>query len=671
MATGRGAYWRELLGKMVTWRRSEEAPANVSFSGNDAVDRHDNLRNRAESHNVELPTGETGLSDEKTGEDVGSEQIDNIAAEPASMCPHFLRAGWGTKVPYKKDSNVDQEAYSKLFDANGYYKLIGKKRVENNSNERSADSYTREEEKAEASHCSSKRKTVDMETFTQPVDVHDTTLLDSRDEIGGSGDNKEIKNSNKEKEDGGDGRGHETGAEEGPEQLDHSDESMTEDEEGSEQDSDEMMKDDDESDGRATHSDVSEYSDASEQDDEPSEKAERGIVKNWALLNFSSMSDKETTSFYCKLIRMCMRIGMEFFNIPTRLRHVKSHFPTDVEKALWAMDFALASIFYEPEVEGNPIGLLIVILPDCTCSHAKVKEICKSIGVVYQCFSSQDATTPNKDYLMKVAFEINEKVMQRLHKGVPQPIVPPIPFVSEAPTIIFGADISRSTPGEGSISIASVAATMHWPGMNKYKAVVSCQPYTELFIKNLVNNKEKQNGGLVNELLLAFHQNTNQWAQRIIFFRNDGIEGQLGDTFGREINAIEEACSSLEMGRVPITFVVAAQRPSHEAQGSGEMVDRSELDGRVIFEFSYSCPSEGTPTRYCVLHDENQFTPDQLLSLCINLCTPRIRWNYPRLSMVPPAYLAQLAASSARKYVESKHGSEWNTSIILPKIKFP
>ncbi|TVU28953.1 hypothetical protein EJB05_20492 [Eragrostis curvula] len=541
MATGRGAYWRELLGKMVTWRRSEEAPANVSFSGNDAVDRHDNLRNRAEAHNVELPTGETGLSDEKTGEDVGSEQIDNIAAEPASekhaveegstsiqligppppfeafllpgMRPHFLRAGWGTKVPYKKDSNVDQEAYSKLFDANGYYKLIGKKRVENNSNERSADSYTREEEKAEASHCSSKRKTVDMETFTQPVDVHDTTLLDSRDEIGGSGDNKEIKNSNKEKEDGGDGRGHETGAEEGPEQLDHSDESMTEDEEGSEQDSDEMMKDDDESDGRATHSDVSEYSDAREQDDEPSEKAERGIVKNWALLNFSSMSDKETTSFYCKLIRMCMRIGM-------------------------------------------------------------------------------DATTPNKDYLMKVAFEINEKVMQRLHKGVPQPIVPPIPFVSEAPTIIFGADISRSTPGEGSISIASVAATMHWPGMNKYKAVVSCQPYTELFIKNLVNNKEKQNGGLVNELLLAFHQNTNQWAQRIIFFRNDGIEGQLGDTFCREINAIEEACSSLEMGRVPITFVVAAQRPSHEAQGSGEMVDRSELDGRVIFEFSYSCPSE-------------------------------------------------------------------------------
>jgi hypothetical protein len=45
--------------------------------------------------------------------------------------------------------------------------------------------------------------------------------------------------------------------------------------------------------------------------------------------------------------------------------HVKFHCPNDNEKALWVTDFKLSKPFTEPGVEGNPIGLLIVILPEC------------------------------------------------------------------------------------------------------------------------------------------------------------------------------------------------------------------------------------------------------------------------------------------------------------------
>ncbi|TVU08361.1 hypothetical protein EJB05_41764 [Eragrostis curvula] len=48
-------------------------------------------------------------------------------------CVLLLKAGWGTKVAYKKPSNVSWDDYSKLFDANGYYKLIKGKPEEDRS----------------------------------------------------------------------------------------------------------------------------------------------------------------------------------------------------------------------------------------------------------------------------------------------------------------------------------------------------------------------------------------------------------------------------------------------------------------------------------------------------------------------------------------------------------
>ncbi|TVU28918.1 hypothetical protein EJB05_20456 [Eragrostis curvula] len=630
MATGRGASWRGLLGKMVGHQtmsssRSAEAPTDFSFSGEDAVDRH--VKGAARSRSEELPAGEAG--EEEDAMEKGSTSVQLIGPPPpfeAFLLPGtrvpLLQFGWGTKVPYKRDNKVDEETYSKLFDKNGYYKLIGK-RVESNNNEKSAASCI--------------RSTVDLKAFGQLFEVHDTTLLHSSES--------------------------ETGEEEGSEKLDDSG------------DSDDQTSDHYVSDGCETSED-----DETEQiveDADPSEEVKRGIVKNWALVNFSGLSDKETTSFCCKLIRMCVRMGMEFFPVATRMDHVMPECPTDVEKALWAMDFKLSRIFYDPEVEGNPIGLLIIILPECTCSHAKVEETCRSIGVVYQCFSAQDARALTNDSLMDAAVEINDKVLKRLHTGVPRPIITPIPFLSEAPTIIFGADISRSTPGEGLTSTASVVATMHWPGVNKYRALASHQPHAELVIKDLINDQEKGSWDLVSELLLTFSKNTNQQAKRIIFFRNVGSEGQLYHICCSEIKAIEEACTRSGMGHVPITFVIVAQTPSHEAQGKGEMIDSEHIPhGSELghcMNFSYSCPKEGisSSTHYYVLHDENDFTTDQLKSLCIHLCTPRFLWNYPQISMVTPAYLAQLAASIARKYVESKHGSGSKIPIRLPEIKFP
>jgi len=80
------------------------------------------------------------------------------------------------------------------------------------------------------------------------------------------------------------------------------------------------------------------------------------------------------------------------------------------------------------------------------------------------------------------------------------------PFVSEAPTILFGADISHCAPEEGSRSVASVVASLDWPKVSKYEARVASQPHHEVIIRNLFNRY----GGMVSKLLLSFYSTTKK-----------------------------------------------------------------------------------------------------------------------------------------------------------------
>ncbi|KAF5931264.1 hypothetical protein HYC85_032137 [Camellia sinensis] len=55
-----------------------------------------------------------------------------------------------------------------------------------------------------------------------------------------------------------------------------------------------------------------------------------------------------------------------------------------------------------------------------------------------------------------------------------------IPFVTDRPTIIFGADVTHSQPGDdASPSIAAVVASMDWPEVTKYRGLVSAQGHKE------------------------------------------------------------------------------------------------------------------------------------------------------------------------------------------------
>lgn len=406
-----------------------------------------------------------------------------------------------------------------------------------------------------------------------------------------------------------------------------------------------------------------------------------GTIDKWACITFSRMRPEEVHRFCCDLVQMCNATGMSF--CPRPVLDIRTATPNNIENALRDVYRRTAEI-----EKGKPLQLLIVILPEVSGSYGKIKKVCETdLGIVSQCCLPRHASRPNKQYLENVALKINVKAGGRNTVLDRAFVRNGIPFVSEVPTIIFGADVTHPPPGEDSASsIAAVVASMDWPEITKYRGLVSAQPHRQEIIEDLFSViKDPQrgitvNGGMIRELLIAFRRRTGRRPERIIFYRDGVSEGQFSHVLLHEMDAIRKACASLEEGYLPpVTFVVVQKRHHTrlfpEVHGRREMTDKSGniLPGTVVdlmichpteFDF-YLCSHAGIqgtsrPTHYHVLYDENHFTADALQSLTNNLCYTYARCTRA-VSVVPPAYYAHLAAFRARYYVEGESSDGGST----------
>ncbi|KAF8718020.1 hypothetical protein HU200_025488 [Digitaria exilis] len=150
-----------------------------------------------------------------------------------------------------------------------------------------------------------------------------------------------------------------------------------------------------------------------------------------------------------------------------------------------------------------------------------------------------------------------------------------IPYVSEVPTIIFGADVTLPPPGEYSASsIAAVLASMDWPEITKYRGLVSAQPHRQEIIEDLSTvSKNPQKGHNVNGGMM----------------RDGASEDQFSHVLLHEMDAIRKACASLEEGYLPsVTFMVVQKRHHsrlfHEVHGRRDVNHQSGniLPGMVV-----------------------------------------------------------------------------------------
>ncbi|PWZ40147.1 Protein argonaute MEL1 [Zea mays] len=387
-----------------------------------------------------------------------------------------------------------------------------------------------------------------------------------------------------------------------------------------------------------------------------------GTIHSWTCLSFSRIPLRLVDEICHELVQKCNSIGMSFN--PRPVTEVQKDSQNNIEAAL-----------RDVHRRAPNLQLLIVILPDVTGYYGKIKRMCETdLGIVSQCINPKK--NRNKQYFENLALKINVKAGGR-NTVLERASVPNgIPFVSDVPTIIFGADVTHPTAGEeSSASVGAVVASMDWPQVTTYKALVSAQAHREEIIQNL--------GGMIRELLISFYKRTGKKPKRIIFYRDGISEGQFNHVLLLEMDAIRKACASLEDGYLPpVTFVVIQKRHHTRlfpgVHGRRDVTDRSGniLPGTVVdteichpreFDF-YLCSHAGIqgtsrPIHYHVLYDENHFSADGLQILTNSLCYTYARCTRA-VSVVPPAYYAHLAAFRGRYYDEQGSPAPDGTSVV-------
>ncbi|CAM9273566.1 unnamed protein product [Choristocarpus tenellus] len=284
-----------------------------------------------------------------------------------------------------------------------------------------------------------------------------------------------------------------------------------------------------------------------------------------------------------------------------------------------------------------------------------------TLGVPSQVCLVKHVQASKIQYLANLCLKINAKLGGR--NAVPRD---QLPFVQDAPTIVFGADVNH--PGAGNVSkpsIAAVVASMdRW--VSRHASCVAVQEHRKEVI-------QQDLATMVKSLLVTFYKCNNAKPQRIIFFRDGVSEGQFKEVLLYEVRAIELACASLERGYRPtITFIVVQKRhhtrlfqPKRDDQDqSGNVAPGTVVETGIChpMEWDFYLMShaglQGTsrPAKYHVLWDENNFDSDSLQLLCYHLCFMYCRCT--RSVSIPPAvYYAHLVAFRAQFFINAADDS--------------
>ncbi|KAL6894480.1 hypothetical protein ACP4OV_008578 [Aristida adscensionis] len=415
-----------------------------------------------------------------------------------------------------------------------------------------------------------------------------------------------------------------------------------------------------------------------------------GSIKYWACVTLaSSLHPNRIMTFCDNLFNVCDNMGMKINGEPCL--DILQARPDNLEATLRNIQRQSAQVIAQQGATGKQLDLLIIVLPDGDYSgvlYGRAKRICETeLGLITQCCMADKVKTAGRAYLQNLALKINVKVGGR-NTCLKDAVDKTIPLVTDKPTVIFGADVTHPAAGEdASPSISAVVASMDWPGVSKYRCLVSSQSHrqeiiTDLFTQVKDPQKGLVSGGMIRELLMSFYFENGQCKPgRIIFYRDGVSEGQFSQVLLYEMDAIRKACASLEHDYLPpVTFIVVQKRHHTrlfpEDYRNRDLTDKSEniLPGTVVdtkichpseFDF-YLCSHAGLkgtsrPTHYHVLYDENKFTADGLQTLTYNLCYTYARCTRS-VSVVPPAYYAHLAAFRARHYLDDRISDDGSTS---------
>ena len=368
-------------------------------------------------------------------------------------------------------------------------------------------------------------------------------------------------------------------------------------------------------------------------------------VHSWSVLVMGRVHPDEAKEFVRELVVTCRDTGVNFAGRAAEPPIVSA--TMDIEASVRNAYEQANRAF------GKPAQFILVVLPSTDAHvYGEVKRVGDTqLGVPTQCMQMKHMRRPNKQYCANLCLKINLKL-----GGSNLQLGNQLAFISSKPTIVFGADVTHPGIGESDKpSIAAVVASMDIK-LSRYAANVRVQGSRVEIIGEL---KE-----MVKEHLISFRAANKVAPHRILFYRDGVGEGQFAQVTKHEIGAIKAACAELDPNYKPtITFVLVQKRHhtrlfavnQQDADRSGNIPAGTVVDSQIthptMFDF-WLCSHAGLqgtsrPTRYVVVHDEHNFSCDELEVLTNNLCYTFARCTRS-VSVATPAYYAHLVAFRAR-----------------------
>ncbi|TFY78817.1 hypothetical protein EWM64_g5198 [Hericium alpestre] len=315
-------------------------------------------------------------------------------------------------------------------------------------------------------------------------------------------------------------------------------------------------------------------------------------------------------------------------------------------------------------------SLIVVILPEGGNDiYNAVKHFGDiAAGVVTQCLKSAKCWKAKPQYYANVTLKLNVKLGGI--NTIPDPKSVSVLTDPNNPTIVMGADVIHPAPGsDGRPSFTALVGNVD-SDTAKYIATIKAQTSRQEIIADLESMSL-----YVLDMYMKYRQNVEKKAvaasapKRIIFFRDGVSEGQFKHVLD------QEACATLGINP-KITMIVVGKRHHvrfFPQQGQGDRSDNcpagTVVDRDVVnpVEFDFYLQSHGgllgtsRPAHYNVLHDDNNFTPDGLQSLCFTLCHVYAR-STRSVSIPAPVYYADIVCSRAKHHYDPSQGLDLSMS---------
>lgn len=225
-------------------------------------------------------------------------------------------------------------------------------------------------------------------------------------------------------------------------------------------------------------------------------------IYSWSVLVFGSEREYPVITvqqFLRVLINAGIDLGMNIINRYPPIMHTNPQ--SNIEGSL------NKSWIKAGETAKAKPQLILCILPNTGIQlYGSIKCVGDTIiGVATQCVQSKCMLQANKQYYANVCLKINVKL-----SGMNCSISPnQVPFISDKPTILMGADVTHPSHDSNCPSIAALCASMD-ARASRYATTIRHQASRTEFISDL--------SSMVKEMLKAFYQSSGKKPERILFY---------------------------------------------------------------------------------------------------------------------------------------------------------